>query len=116
NGSWDVWKHGHSPMELYGEEGTLFLPEPNFFGGDVKQTKRGEPTKKDPAWKHPLGIPNQEHAQGAMANYRTVGLADMALAIQEGRPHRCSMEMALHAIDVMTAMLKAGETGKVVTL
>ena len=34
NASWDVWKHGHAPMELYGEEGTLFVPDPNFFGGD----------------------------------------------------------------------------------
>ncbi|MBX3531806.1 MAG: Gfo/Idh/MocA family oxidoreductase [Rhizobiaceae bacterium] len=116
NGSWDVWKHGHSPMELYGEEGTLFLPDPNFFGGVVKQTKKGEPTKKDPAWKHPLGVPNQEHSQGMMANYRTIGLADMALAIAEGRPHRCSMEMALHAIEVMTGLIEAGQTGKVLTL
>lgn len=116
NGSWDVWKHGHSPMELYGEEGTLFLPDPNFFGGVVKQTKKGEPTKKDPAWKHPLGVPNQEHSQGMMANYRTIGLADMALAIAEDRPHRCSMEMALHAIEVMTGLIEAGQTGKVLTL
>jgi predicted dehydrogenase len=116
SGSWDVWKHGHSPMELYGEEGTLFLPDPNFFGGEIVQTKRGEPLKKAPAWNHPLGIPNQQHSQGMMANYRTVGLADMALAIAGDRPHRCSMEMALHAIEVMTGLLKAGETGKVVTM
>jgi predicted dehydrogenase len=116
NGSWDVWKHGHAPMELYGEEGTLYVPDPNFFGGVVKQTKRGEPTKKDPAWKHPLGIPNQQHANGPMANYRTVGLADMALAIAEGRPHRCSMEMALHAIEIMAGLLEAGQSGKVLTM
>jgi len=56
------------------------------------------------------------HPQGALANYRTVGLADMAVAIQEGRPHRCSLELALHAVDVMTSILKSGETGKFVTL
>ncbi len=116
NGSWDVWKHGHSPMELYGEEGTLFLPDPNFFDGIVRQTKRGEPMRKDPAWKHPLGVPNQPHGEGMMANYRTVGLADMALAIAEGRPHRCSMEMALHAVEVMTGLIKAGEAGKVLAM
>ena len=27
-----------------------------------------------------------------LANYRTAGLADMAIAIVEGRPHRCSLE------------------------
>ena len=53
---------------------------------------------------------------GLLANYRTVGLADMAVAIQEGRPHRCSMEMALHAVDVMTSILKSGETGKFVEM
>ena len=62
--------------------------------------------KKMPAWKHPFGVPNQKHSQGMMANYRTAGLADMALAIEAGRPHRCSMELALHAVDVMTAILK----------
>ena len=33
--SWDVWQHGHLPIELYGTEGTLLVPDPNFFGGAV---------------------------------------------------------------------------------
>ena len=40
----------------------------------------------------------------------------MALAILAGRPHRCSLELALHAIDVMTGILKSGETGKFVDM
>jgi hypothetical protein len=51
-----------------------------------------------------------------VANYRTAGLADMAQALVEGRPHRCSLELALHAVDVMTSILTAGETGAWVTL
>ena len=58
-----------------------------------------------------LGVPNQEHKQGMMANYRAAGLADMAIAIVEGRPHRCSLEFSLHVVDVMTAILRSGETG-----
>ncbi|MDW6025687.1 Gfo/Idh/MocA family oxidoreductase [Mesorhizobium sp. BAC0120] len=116
NTSWDVWKHGHAPIELYGEEGSLFVPDPNFFGGEVRYTKHADFVKKLPKWKHPLLVPNQIHSQGAMANYRTVGLADMAVAIAEGRPHRCSMEMALHAVDVMTSILRSGETGKFVDI
>ena len=116
NASWDVWKHGHAPIELYGEEGTLFVPDPNFFGGTVAYTKQGDAVKKLPKWDHPLAVPNQQHAQGMLANYRTAGLADMAIAIAEGRPHRCSMEAALHAIDVMTGILKSGETGKFVAM
>jgi predicted dehydrogenase len=115
NASWDVWHHNHKPMELYGELGTLHVPDPNFFGGEVTFTDAAKPGKA-PKFAHPFSVPNQEHPQGAMANYRTVGLADMALAIQEDRPHRCSLELSLHAIDVMTSIIAAGESGKVVAL
>jgi predicted dehydrogenase len=112
--SWDVWAHGHAPMELYGEEGTLFVPDPNFFGGEVRFSRRDKPVKSMPRWEHPFSVPNQKHKAGMMANYRTAGLADMALAIREGRPHRCSLELALHAIEVMTAILRSGEEGQFV--
>jgi len=114
--SWDVWQNGHAPMEIYGEAGTVYVPDPNFFGGTVRYTQGAKEVKKLPAWNHPFGVPNQKHSQGMMANYRTAGLSDMALAIQSGRPHRCSMELALHAVDVMTAILKSGETGKFVAM
>lgn len=114
--SWDVWDHGHAPMELYGESGTVYVPDPNFFGGSVRYTQGTRAVKKLPAWNHPLGVPNQKHSAGIMANYRTAGLADMALAIQSGRPHRCSMELALHAVEVMTSILKSGESGKFVAM
>ncbi|MBZ4280759.1 hypothetical protein LAM20_22670, partial [Mycobacterium tuberculosis] len=39
--SWDVWKHGHPPIELYGTEGSLRVPDPNFFGGIVETTEKG---------------------------------------------------------------------------
>lgn len=116
NASWDVWKHGHAPIELYGEDGTIFVPDPNFFGGDVLFTNRADPVKKLPKWQHAFSVPNQQHAQGMMANYRASGLADMALAIVEGRPHRCSLELSLHVIDVMTGILKSGESGKFVAM
>jgi len=116
NASWDVWNHGHAPMELYGEEGTIHVPDPNFFGGQVRFSKRGKPAKKAPKWDHPFAVPNEKHSQGMMANYRTAGLADMALAIIEGRPHRCSLEAALHAVEVMTGVLKSGETGRFVEM
>ncbi|MGB3834564.1 MAG: Gfo/Idh/MocA family oxidoreductase [Mesorhizobium sp.] len=114
--SWDVWAHGHAPMELYGGAGTVFVPDPNFFGGTVSYTKAGKAVKALPKWDHPFAVENEKHAHGMMANYRTAGLADMALAIVEERPHRCSMELALHAVDVMTGLLRSGETGKFVAM
>jgi predicted dehydrogenase len=116
NTSWDVWKHGHAPIELYGEDGTIFVPDPNFFGGDVRFTKKAEPVEKLPKWEHPFAVPNQDHASGKLANYRAAGLADMALGILEDRPHRCSLELALHVVEVMTGILQSGEAGRFVLM
>lgn len=114
--SWDVWCHRHANMELYGTEGSLFVPDPNFFGGLVEATGRNKEIAPLEAWDHPFGIDNQESQQGPRANYRTAGLADMALAILEGRDARCSLDRVLHGVDVMTAILKSGETGEFITL
>jgi predicted dehydrogenase len=114
--SWDVFAHRHANMELYGSEGSIYVPDPNFFGGEVLATKRDGPAEPLPEWDHPFGIPNQVHPQGAVANYRTAGLADMAVGILEGRDYRCSLERTLHGVEVMTGILKSGETGKFVEM
>lgn len=114
--SWDVWAHRHANMELYGKEGSLFVPDPNFFGGTVQIAGHDGAIGDLPDWDHPCGKPNQEHKSGMMANYRTIGLADMAAAIVAGRDHRCSLDRALHALDVMLSILKSGETGEFVAM
>jgi predicted dehydrogenase len=107
--SWDVWKNRHEPMELYGTEGSLFVPDPNFFGGDVEMAGPDGVIHALPAGVHPFGIPNQKDGRGNdRANYRCAGLADMATAIDEGRPHRCNIDVAVHAVDVMVSILQAG--------
>ncbi len=105
--SWDVWKHRHDHMELYGTKGSLFLPDPNFFGDVVKMAKPGGEIEDLPLSAHPFHAANQEEK----ANYRTAGAAEMAQAILEGRPHRCNGQMALHVVEVMTGILAAGESG-----
>ncbi len=109
--SWDVWTHGHQNMEIYGADGSLYVPDPNFFGGPVMQgIGGGAMTAVDP-WDHPFGVTNMTDGQGnPRANYRCAGLADMATAIDEGRPHRCNIDLAVHAVDVMTGILRSGET------
>ena len=115
--SWDVWNHRRGHIELYGTEGTIYVPDPNFFGGKVELAQRDGAVTEVPLWDHPFGKPNQPHpTQGMLANYRTAGLADMAAALREGRAARCSIDLALHAVEVMTACLKSGETGGFVTM
>ncbi|CDZ50141.1 Gfo/Idh/MocA family protein [Neorhizobium galegae] len=114
--SWDVWSHRHANMELYGTEGSIFVPDPNFFGGTVETSGRNKDIQPLEPWDHPFGIDNQEHPQGPRANYRTAGLADMAMALIEGRDARCSLERTLHGVDVMTSILKSGEEGRFIEL
>jgi len=112
--SWDVWAHRHAHMELYGTKGSLFLPDPNFFGGDLEQSGESEEITTVASWDHPFAVLNDDN--DTRANYRCAGLADMARGISEGGPHRCSLELAVHSVDVMTAVLQSGETGQFVDL
>ena len=115
--SWDVSSHGHHNIELYGTEGSVYVPDPNFFNGDVTITDRAGAKEKVTPWDHPFGIANQDlDKPNPRANYRTAGLADMMDSIETGKKARCDLDVALHAVDVMTSILRAGETGQVITL
>lgn len=100
--SFDVVAHKHSPIEIYGSEGSLAVPDPNTFGGPVELFRTGFPPKE---WASmPLVF-------GYAENARSIGVADMAHAIQSGRPHRCSGDLALHALEVMAAFEKSNQAG-----
>ena len=114
--SWDVYAHRHKNMELYGTEGAIFVPDPNFFGGEVIVAGTDTVQKTLPAWDHPFGINNHKSSQGDVANYRGAGLADMARGIMKKRDIRCGIDRMTHVVDVMTAIMTSGETGKFVTL
>jgi predicted dehydrogenase len=115
--SWDVWHHKRNHFELYGTEGTLYVPDPNFFGGPLQMAGRDGEVQDVAAWDHPFGVINDTGHRGEqLANYRTAGMADMVMAITEGRDARCSLERTLHGVDVMTSILKSGETGAFVEL
>jgi predicted dehydrogenase len=114
--SWDVWSHRHANMELYGTEGSLYVPDPNFFGGTVEVSGRSKDIKPLNEWAHPFGISNQESPNGPRANYRTAGLADMAASLIDGRDARCSLDRTLHGVDVMTSILKSGVENRFVDL
>ncbi|MDF0599471.1 Gfo/Idh/MocA family oxidoreductase [Psychromarinibacter sp. C21-152] len=112
--SWDVRAHGHRPIELYGTHGSLFLPDPDFFAGDVIVAGTADDAAL-PAAPHPFGRPNDPAVEGR-ANYRGAGLADMARAIREDRPHRCSGELAFHCLEVLSALPRSGEAGRFVDI
>lgn len=114
--SWDIEAHGHRNIEIYGSKGSLYVPDPNFFGGAVTLARRsGE--EQVAAWDHPLGRLNWDRPRGPRAaNYRGAGLADMAAAIREKRRPRCSIDFAVHVIEVLSAILQAAENGNSVAI
>lgn len=111
--SWDVWKHRRLPIEIYGSEGSMLVPDPNFFGGEPLISARdGEWLALDIS-RHPFGIANRRLRSGAeVADYRIVGLLDMAAAIRQGRAHRAGGELALHVLEVLEAIERAANEGR----
>jgi predicted dehydrogenase len=98
--SFDVWAHRLPIIEIYGSEGTLIVPDPNTFGGEVRLwTPRGDDWRVIPH-SHPTEIG------------RGTGVADMAYAIRGGRAHRASGELAYHVLDVMAAFDEASQDEK----
>ncbi|MCW6507473.1 Gfo/Idh/MocA family protein [Lichenifustis flavocetrariae] len=98
--SFDVPKHKHVPIELYGTEASLVVPDPNFFGGQIERAAAGGDWT-DVETRH-------SYADG---NYRSIGVADMAHAIRSGRPHRASGDLAFHVLEVMEAFGRSSDAG-----
>ncbi|RIX52808.1 gfo/Idh/MocA family oxidoreductase [Paenibacillus nanensis] len=87
-------------IEVYGSGGTLLVPDPNNFGGEIKIWRAGSNE-----WSTiPLAYGYSENARG-------VGAADMAKAIQTGRKHRANGELAYHVLEAMHGFHDASEQG-----
>lgn len=103
--SFDVWRHGHGNMELYGTEGSLVVPDPNRFGGAVRLAQG----RKDWA--------DMPHTHGfGDGDWRILGLVDLARALRQGRPHRCDGRLALHVLEVLAAFQQSSDLGQAVTI
>ena len=108
--SWDVWKHKHSTIELYGLEGSMIVPDPNFFSGDILISHKEEDWQIINNDKMLLGIPNKTDNNGSkIANYRGIGLSDMIDAIHNQRHSRCSLDLAVHVLEAMEGIIKSSE-------
>ena len=102
--SFDVWAAQHPPIEIYGTEGTLWVPDPNGFGGPVRVMRAGGEVMEVPlTHRYP-------------ENSRGIGVADMAEALLEGRDNRCNGKLAYHVLDVMHAVHDASDKGESVQM
>lgn len=100
---------GYKPkVEIFGTKGNLVVPDPNFFGPfpefpvvvDVEIQYPNFETKTIPL------------THGFSENSRGIGVADMAYALQSGRKHRASGQLAKHILDVSLGIFEASEKEK----
>ena len=103
--SFDVPGHRHLPIEVYGTDATLIVPDPNRFQGEVRMLPTGG------KWTYVTAA-----MPYADANYRSIGLADMAHALRSGRPHRASGDLALHVLEVIEAFGVSSNEGRKITI
>ena len=103
--SFDVPRHRHLPIELYGTDGAMIVPDPNRFGGQI-EVARGAGEFK----------PEETLHAYANGNFRIIGVADMAQAIRNGRPHRASGDLAFHVLEVMEAVQRSSDEGRHVAI
>lgn len=103
--SFDVWSAEVPRIEIYGTEGSLSVPDPNGFGGPVRVRRAGASEWSEIPLTH-----------GYAKNTRSLGVADMAMGLRTGRPHRASGELTYHVLDIMHAVHDASIAGRHVEL
>ncbi|MFD4507026.1 Gfo/Idh/MocA family protein [Streptomyces sp. NPDC058457] len=97
--SFDVRAARLPRIEVHGTEASLSVPDPNGFDGAV-ELHRGDGWQTLPV------------SAGYRDTGRGIGLADLAEALAQGRPHRASAELAAHVLDVMLTLTDAADQGR----
>ena len=101
----DVYSTDMPHIEIYGTEGTLRCPDPNYFPGPVYLRK---PESQE--------LIELENKHAIVQDTRGIGVADMAVGIKNGRPHRANGRMASHVVDIMNALHESSDQGKRIEL
>jgi len=113
--SFDTWAARLPRIEVHGTGGSLSIPDPNMFEGTVELYSAATapppgPDVVDDNWVD-VGV-----RAGYVDSGRGYGLADLAIALGEGRPHRAGDEVALHVLDIMESVQRAADEHTSVTL
>ena len=98
--TFDVYYPHQARLEVYGSKGTMFVPDPNGFGGPVKVYRPEDGEVRE----MPLLFDYKE-------NSRALGLADMARALETGRTPRCDYTQTRHVLEILTAFQKSSDAG-----
>lgn len=93
-----------APIEVHGQQGSLLVPDPNHFDGEVKLRELGSPD-----W---LTMPVSAGYQNAARGY---GIADLANT-PAGQEPRAGGRLGYHVLDVMQSLLRSADLGAAVVV
>lgn len=102
--SFDAVKTKSPNIEIHGATGSLVVPDPNHFDGDVELFTLGADS-----WQT-LPV-----SAGYIDSGRGFGIADLA-ATPAGAEPRAGGQLAFHALEVMESVLASAHTGSAVTI
>ncbi|WP_222618533.1 Gfo/Idh/MocA family protein [Nakamurella sp. PAMC28650] len=98
--SFDAVATRSANIEIHGESGSLIVPDPNHFEGDVQIRTLGSTS-----W---TTVPV---SAGYLDASRGIGIADLASTPDGGSP-RAGGALAYHVLDVMESLLRSAQTGR----
>ncbi len=102
--SFDAVKTKSPNIEIHGEKGSLVVPDPNYFDGDVQLFALGAED-----WET-LPV-----SAGYVDSGRGFGIADLA-ATPAGQEPRAGGQLAFHALEVMESVLESARSGQAVAI
>ncbi|MGW5558088.1 Gfo/Idh/MocA family protein [Micromonospora sp. NPDC003944] len=102
--SFDGVRTTAAPIEVHGEAGTLAVPDPNYFDGEVRLFALG-----GDKWRA------LEPSAGYAESSRGIGLIDLVRA-DDQRPPRADGDVALHVLETMDSLLRSAAEGRRIEL
>ena len=103
-------------LTLFGSRGILRVGDPDKFNSPVSLIYAGQPECVLPFTHGYDGRNTVDATPFDFYGHRGVGAAEMAYAIRQGRPNRCSKEYGLHCLEILEAMERSAATGETVAI
>ncbi len=117
--SFDIWDSEAPRFEIYGENGTICIGDPDpVHGANIFEGPVWVRTRENARWTYKPRVQGlddwqvAENTHGFNEDSRGLGLLDLAIAARDKRPARASGELALHIFETMDQILASKHTGQ----
>jgi predicted dehydrogenase len=106
--SYDIWDHDLPAIEVYGTEGMLSLPHPNWADGDVTLKLRDEDRRTLPPVIPAIQAEDREKVRG-------LGVVDLVVSLH-GAPHRSNGLLGFHTLEILEGIQRSNDDDRSVAI